>query len=58
MTVRDIREEFGLGRTTIWRLVQDGRLTPLRLTGGRSVRYAREEVEGLFRPELKRASGE
>lgn len=54
LSSREIQREFGIGKTTVWRLVRDGKLTPLKLDGRRAVRYEREQVEGLFIPQQRK----
>jgi excisionase family DNA binding protein len=51
LSQRDITEEYGLSKSTVWGRVRDGKLTPLR--SGRIVRFRRDEVEALFAPVAK-----
>jgi hypothetical protein len=47
ITPRQLRETLKISRTTEWRLVRDGVLTPIRLpSGGR--RYASDDAPALI----------
>ena len=43
-TVKEVSEVLGISQTTIYRMMADGRLNPLRLTD-RIVRFTEEEIE-------------
>lgn len=51
LSQREITEEYGLSKSTVWARVRDGKLTPLK--SGRIVRFRRDEVESLFAPVAK-----
>ncbi|MCB0912706.1 MAG: helix-turn-helix domain-containing protein [Propionibacteriaceae bacterium] len=48
LTSAEICEHFNVGRTTIWRWVNQGRLTAYSVPGTRAVRFRRDDVLGLF----------
>lgn len=43
-TVKEVADILGVSQTTIYRMMSDGRLNPLRLTD-RIVRFTEEEIE-------------
>lgn len=49
MTTNEVAKELRVSRTTIYRMVQDKKLTPRRWRG--IVRYSREEVDLVLQRE-------
>ena len=47
MRAKQIALENSIGESTVWRYVQQGLLTPIRLTKGMTV-FNRDEVEAFF----------
>lgn len=48
-TVPKAAAAVDLSTRTIWRMLNDGRLTPYRLPGGRAVRVDLDELVGTLR---------
>ena len=47
MSAKQIAQENSIGESTVWRYVQLGLLTPIRITKGMTV-FDRQEVEAFF----------
>ena len=47
MRAKQIAKENSIGESTVWRYVQLGLLTPIRITKGMTV-FDRQEVEAFF----------
>ncbi|MHB9146488.1 MAG: helix-turn-helix domain-containing protein [Symbiobacteriia bacterium] len=47
LTAKDVRDRFGLNRTTLWRWEKAGKFIPAKTPGGRR-RYAAADLEALL----------
>lgn len=48
MSSSQVCEAFHISRVTLWRWVQDGKLTPISATAGNKKLFRKEEVEALL----------
>lgn len=44
-SVADLCEQLGIGRTTLWRMVRDGRIQPPRRLSAARVAWPQSEIE-------------
>jgi predicted DNA-binding transcriptional regulator AlpA len=45
LSVADLCEQLGIGRTTLWRMVRDGRIQPPRRLSPARVAWPQSEIE-------------
>lgn len=48
LSVADLCEQLGIGRTTLWRMVRDGRIQPPRRLSAARVAWPQSEIEAYL----------